>query len=87
MANHLLWCLYFYAAYYQFESVAIHVLGVLNVAADALSRGNLTLFNFLIPQAAQWQVPVSLLELLVTRRPDWGSTDWIRLFTSTLQAH
>ena len=38
---HLIRCLYFYAAIYQFDYSAEHVPGVLNVAADALSRNNL----------------------------------------------
>ena len=41
---HLLRCLYFYAAYYQFSYCACHVPGVDNVTADALSRNNVTFF-------------------------------------------
>ena len=39
-------CLYFYAAFFRFDYVAHHVPGVVNVAVDAISRNNLTLFSF-----------------------------------------
>ena len=48
---HLLRCLVFYAAWYHFDFVAEHAPGTHNVAADALSRNNLTLFSSLFPQA------------------------------------
>ena len=38
LMNHLLCTLLFSAAYYKFHFSAEHVPGVLNVAADALSR-------------------------------------------------
>lgn len=45
-AHHLLRCLYFYSAYYQFDFSAKHISGVDNVLADALSRNHLHLFPF-----------------------------------------
>ena len=83
-AQHLLRCLYFYTALFQFDYTAEHVPGVENVAADALSRNNIVLFSSLIKQASRTQIPTVLVELLVTRQPDWGSPTWTRLFTSTL---
>ena len=41
----LLHCLYFYSAFFHFRFSAEHVPGVLNVAANALSRNNLLLFS------------------------------------------
>ena len=38
----LLRCLYFYSAHYHFPFTAAHIPGIKNVAANALSRNNLT---------------------------------------------
>ncbi len=81
---HLLRCLNFYAAHFQFRYTAKHVPRVLNVAANAISRDKITLFQSLVPQATQLVVGQALLDLLVSRRPDWGSPDWIRLFRDIL---
>ena len=81
---HLLRCLYFYAAYFQFSYSACHVPGVTNVAADSLSRNNMWLFNSLVPQASRTEVGQEVMDLLISRRPDWGSQDWIALFRATL---
>ena len=70
---HLLRCLYFYAVHFQFAYSAVHVPGVSNVAADALSRNNILLFCSLIPQATQSVVGQDLLDLLVSQRP--GSSE------------
>ena len=64
---HLLRCLYFYAAYYQFTYAACHVPGASNVAADALSRDNMTFFHSLVPQATQVEINPPILDLLVFR--------------------
>ena len=84
LAHHLLRCLYFYTALFQFDYTAEHIPGVLNTAADALSRNNLPLFSSLLPQAVQVQVPAPLQDMLLILRPDWGSPLWIRSFLSTL---
>ena len=70
---HLLRCLTWYAAVYHVEFVARHVAGVLNIAADALSRDNATLFSSMFPQVSQVSIPKPVLDLLVEERPDWGS--------------
>ena len=82
--QHLLRCFYFYSALFQFSYSAEHIRGELNTAADALSRDRFTLFLSLYPQASRVPIPQSVMEMLVTRRPDWGSPDWIGLFVSTL---
>lgn len=87
IANHLLRCLYVYSALFQFDYTAEHIPGVDNIEADALSRKNMNRFSSLLPHATQTHIPSSLQELLLTHRPDWGSTDWIRLFHTTLTTH
>lgn len=72
------------SALFQFHYSVEHVLGVFIVATDALSRDNLLLFSHLLPQALPSQVPPSLLDLLLVRKPDWGSPLWIVLFVGTL---
>ena len=81
---HLLRCFSFYSAYFQFHFSAEHIAGVMNTAADALSRNNLTLFSSLVPQVPQISLPPSLRQLLITTKPDWGSQAWTNLFASSL---
>ena len=81
---HLLRCLYFYAGYFQFSYGAHHVPGVTNVAADALSLGNMLLFHSFILQALQSIVQQELRNLLTFQQPDWESLGWIALFRATL---
>ncbi len=86
-AHHMVRCLYFYSSLYSFQVVVELVPGVLNVATDALSRNNFQLFSSLVPQGTHQVVPSSVVDLLVRRRPDWGSHPWIELFMSTLAIH
>ena len=81
---HLLRCLVFYAASFRFHFMSEHIPGELNIAADAISRNNLSLFTSLTPQIPRTVVPQLVLDLLVTRRPDWGSNDWTRAFARSL---
>ena len=62
--------LIFYTTWFQFHYSVEHVPGVLNIAADAISRNNISLLPSLIPQASRVQLPPSILEMLVTQRPD-----------------
>lgn len=82
---HLLRCLSFFSSYLSFHFSARHVPGVLNGAADALSRNRLDLFSSLAPQATtQFMIPPCLSKLLIDTRPDWGAPRWTQLFTSSL---
>ena len=81
---HLLWCLYFYAVYYQFSYCACHVPGVDNVASDALSCNNMSLFSSLIPQGTQTLLSQGVLDFFILHPPNWGSQDWITLFRASL---
>ena len=84
LAHHLVRCLYFYAVLFDFKYEVEHVPGESNSAADALSRNNLTLFSFLLPQARPVSIPPALVQLLVIKTPDWGSQAWITFLSNTL---
>ena len=81
---HLLRCFSFYSAYFRFHFSAVHIPGVENEAADALSRNNMPLFFSLVPNTPQFKIPQPLMDLLVVKRPDWGSQPWTQLFVSSL---
>ena len=81
---HMLCYLAFYTAYYSFQITAEHIPGILNTAADALSRNYLSLLHSLIPQSQQVPLPQTVMDLVVNSRPDWGSEAWTHLFTRSL---
>ena len=81
---HMLRCLVFYSAYYRFQITAEHIPGILNTAADAISRNNISLFQSLVPQTPPVALPQTMVDLIVNNRPDWGSHRWTHLFTSSL---
>lgn len=81
---HLVCCLTFYAAYFRFHVQAAHIPGVLNTAADAISQNNIPLFLSLVPHTQQVPIPQTLVDLLVTHRPNWGSQAWTRLLANSL---
>ena len=81
---HLLRCLCFYASIFKFEFSASHIPGQQNIAADALSRNNLTLFSLLYPQVPHSPVPRIIQRLLLHSPPDWSSQAWINLFLNSL---
>ena len=87
LALHLLRCFYFYASLYKFHHCVEHIPGMLNVAADSLSRDNVAMFSSLVPQATPTRVAQAVMEFLVTIRPDWGSRTWIASFANTLTSH
>ena len=63
---HLLRCLFFIRARFQLDVWAVHVPGVQNSLADAISRNNLDAFLMQVPGATHHRraVPPKLLELL-----------------------
>ena len=81
---HLLRCLVFYAESFGFQFLAELVSGAINTAADTISRNNIQLFLSLVPQMPRVSIPQLVLDLLVTRRPNWGSSEWTTLFSSSL---
>lgn len=76
--------LLFYLAHFNFQHSAEHVPGVLNTAADAISRNNLPHLSSLLPLTPQLRIPQSLVDLLVKQTPNWGSQAWIGLFQCSL---
>lgn len=81
---HLIRCLLFYAAYYKFNFVAEYIPGTVNSIADAISRDRVPLVSHFIPHIPQAEVPQAVADLLVHQQPDWGSSNWTRLFRTTL---
>ena len=81
---HLMRCLSFVAAKFNFIFSSTHIRGLDNVLADALSRNNASLFLSLFPQAQRRPVPLprAISDLLVVEKPDWTSQDWIKLWNS-----
>ena len=77
---HLLRCFSFYCAFYCVNVSCVHVPGAMNAA----SYNKLPVFSSLVPQVLPFPIPASLVELLVTSRPDWGSQAWTELFVRSL---
>ena len=63
---------------------AAHIPGVDNVAADALSHGNMILFHSLFPLVPQYTIPHNLIELFLLGIPDWNSGAWMSRFRISL---
>ena len=84
---HLVRCLFFIMAHFQFSLVARHIPGSQNKLADAISRNNLQ--SFLSQSQEANPVPAiiheALVQLLITAQPDWTSPSWSRFFRSCLQ--
>lgn len=84
---HLLRCLFFLEAIYQFRLSACHRPGVDNTLADSLSRDNLLLFHSKVPKANRDPTPPpsQLAQLLLNKKADWTSPTWIQSFSSSAQ--
>ena len=84
---HLLWCLFFLEACWDFELVAAHIPGGLNTLADDLSRNALPSFLAKasemesVPSVIPVQLPPLLLELSNWTLPAW-TTSFATLFTA-----
>ncbi len=74
--SHLLRCLFFIEAKFQFVATAAHVPGVQNTLADALSRDNWALFHCCLPQADRLPTPIptALAEGLL-RKTTWTAEE------------
>ena len=62
LLSHLLWCLFFFSAFYKFHLSAKHISGISNTATDALSHYNIHLFTLWVPQVLTY-VCTSLQQL------------------------
>lgn len=79
---HLIRCLFFIKAIYSLELQVLHIQGVRNVLADALSRDDTNYFRSQVPKVRHFKVPEQVLRLLVLERPDWTSATWTQLFVN-----
>ena len=79
---HLLRCLAFLKAHFQFSLFASHICGRSNDLADALSRNNSQYFLAHYPQARRNPTPLppELLDLTIVQMPDWTSRLWTVLW-------
>lgn len=75
---HLVRTLQFMMAAFQFELYVQHLPGVTNIAADALSRNSLQVFQREVATADREGVviPQVLEQLVIRETPDWLSQDW-----------
>ncbi len=82
-AMHLIRCLAFIRARFEFHIHALHIKGGENTLADALSRNNLKLFHSLYPQAysSPATIPEALLDVLMLKKPNWNSRNWTGLWS------
>ena len=82
---HLMRCLFFIEAHFDFSLVAKHVPGVSNIEADTISRDDLRAFFASNPQAHPLPTAVNsaFLRCLMEVEPNWMSADWISWFSST----
>ena len=89
LVMHLIRCLVFIAAKFNFIFSASHIPGIRNILADALSRNNAALFFTHVPQASstQFAIPPELVDLLITSKPDWTSALWTNLWSSIFNIH
>ena len=80
---HLMRCLAFIMAKYQFYLFATHIKGSSNHLADALSRNRHLYFLNSVPQAQQAPTHLSqeLLDLIIIEKPDWTSRRWTELWS------
>lgn len=85
---HMLRCLFFFEAHFNFDHTATHIPGKDNVAADALSRNRAPEFFELYPQAPRMPavIPSQLCTLLSDQSLDWTSPRWRDLFTVAVHA-
>ena len=82
---HLLRCLFFFEAHFQFHMISSHIRSSSNDLADDLSRNNL--LSFLQKsgtQAPASPIPRELLDMLIVIRPEWTSQRWRQMFRDTL---
>ena len=84
---HLLRCLFFLEAYFEFELTAIHIPGVHNDLADDLSRDRLSSFLSKAPWADHLPSPIPphLATMLLDLSQDWTHPPWTRQFSTIVR--
>ena len=83
---HLLRCLWFFSAYFGIRVTASHIPGVVNTAADQLSRNKSAEFLLTHPDTSSIPVsiPTPLLKLVSPRMQDWTLPSFLRHFKQTI---
>ena len=83
---HLLRCLLFFSAYFGIRVSTSHIPGVVNVAADQLSRNKSATFLPENPHTSSIPVtiPTPLLKLVSPQMQDWTSSSFIHHFKRTI---
>ena len=86
LSMHLLRCLFFICAKHGITLSAAHLAGWKNKAADALSRDDISTFRNEVKDASPVPSTIAkeLLEVLVSRTPNWLSADWSKAFGMTV---
>ena len=86
LLSHLLRCLFFASAQFDFDVVARHTPGRENGAADALSRNKLPLFFLQVSHAvlSPTPIPIQLAEGLSIAQPHWDADKWTSWYSSIL---
>ena len=84
---HLLRCLFFIEAKYDFEFSCVHIPGKYNELADDLSRNRVCAFLSKVPGADRHPSPVPrpLLDWLLDKDMDWLCPNWIAKFNSSVR--
>ena len=84
---HLLRCLFFIRALFEFSLQAVHIEGTDNTVADAVSRNNHVFLDSQVfgPTYQRTSLPEELIFLLVVEQADWTSDRWTQLFKNCLQ--
>jgi len=89
LTMHLLRCLWFFSAYFGIRISASHIPGVVNVAADQLSRNKSAAFLQENPHTSSIPVtiPTPLLKLVSPQMQDWTSPSFVRHFKRTIHTY
>ena len=84
-AMHLLRCLSFLSAKFQFYLYTSHLPGTENSLADCLSWNDASQFLSSHIQANQYptRIPEEILDFVITSKPDWMSPHWTKLWINT----
>ena len=84
---HLLRCLFFMEAHFQFELIATHIAGVHYGLADDLSCNRRSFFLSKAPWATPHPppVPAQLAALLLDLSQDWMSPSWTQQFSTIVR--
>ena len=82
--SQLMRSLHFFLAQYDMHLRAMHLEGVNNTAADAVSCNLIQVCHQTLPEADNQPtcIPAALWNLLVAQAPDWTSPSWRSLLQS-----